>query len=48
MKQEKVMIDAIKTLFENDVVSAEIRDQIEEAWESKINENRLQVTADLR
>ena len=42
------MIDAIKTLFENDVVSAEIRDQIEEAWESKINENRLQVTADLR
>jgi len=30
------------------VVSTEIRDQIEEAWEAKINENRLQVTADLR
>jgi hypothetical protein len=32
MKQEKEMIDALKTLFENDVVSTEIRDQIEEAW----------------
>ena len=29
------MIDALKTLFENDVVSSEIRDQIEEAWEAK-------------
>ena len=42
------MIDALKTLFENDVVNEEIRAQIEEAWEAKINENRLQVTADLR
>ena len=26
------MIDALKTLFENDVVSQEVRAQIEEAW----------------
>ena len=48
MKQEKVMIDAIKTLFENDVVSSEVREQIEEAWEAKIQENKMQVTAELR
>jgi len=42
------MIDALKTLFENDVVSTEIRDQIEEAWESKIQENKMQATAELR
>jgi len=48
MKQEKVMIDALKTLFENDVVSTEVRAQIEEAWEAKVQENRMQATADLR
>jgi hypothetical protein len=42
------MIDALKTLFENDVVSQEIRAQIEEAWEAKIKENRLAATAELR
>ena len=42
------MLDALKTLFENDVVSDEVRTQIEEAWESKIKENRLAVTAELR
>ena len=42
------MIDALKTLFENDVVSEEIRAQIEEAWESKIKANKMQVTAELR
>jgi len=42
------MIDALKTLFENDVVSQEIRAQIEEAWEAKIRENKLAATADLR
>jgi hypothetical protein len=42
------MIDALKTLFENDVVSEDIRAQIEEAWESKIKANRMQVTAELR
>tara|TARA_B110000238_G_scaffold150214_1_gene162003 strand:+ start:13 stop:1107 length:1095 start_codon:yes stop_codon:yes gene_type:complete len=42
------MIDALKTLFENDVVSEDIRAQIEEAWESKIKANKMQVTAELR
>ena len=42
------MLDALKTLFENDVVSEEVRTSIEEAWESKIKENRQQVTAELR
>ena len=42
------MIDALKTLFENDVVSSEIKAEIEEAWNAKIQENKLQVTADLR
>lgn len=42
------MIDALKTLFENDVVSADIKAQIEEAWEAKVQENRMQATADLR
>jgi len=42
------MIDALKTLFENDVVNEEVRAQIEEAWESKVRENKMQVTAELR
>ena len=42
------MLDALKTLFENDVVSAEVRQEIEEAWNNKIKENRLEVTAELR
>ena len=42
------MIDALKTLFENDVVSDEIRAQIEEAWKGKIHENKMQATAELR
>ena len=42
------MIDALKTLFENDVVSSEIKAEIEEAWNAKIQENKMQVTAELR
>ena len=42
------MIDALKTLFENDVVSEDIRAQIEEAWNAKIQENKMQATAQLR
>jgi len=42
------MIDALKTLFENDVVSEDIRAQIEEAWEAKVKENHLNATATLR
>jgi hypothetical protein len=42
------MLDALKTLFENDVVSEEVRAQIEEAWQSRVRENRQAVTAELR
>jgi len=42
------MLDALKTLFENDVVSTEVRAQIEEAWEARVRENRQAVTAELR
>jgi hypothetical protein len=42
------MIDALKTLFENDVVNEEVRAQIEEAWDAKVRENKMQATAELR
>ena len=42
------MLDALKTLFENDVVSEDVRREIEEAWEGKVNENRRAATAELR
>jgi hypothetical protein len=42
------MLDALKTLFENDVVSEDVRASIEEAWNAKIKENKQQVTAELR
>jgi len=42
------MLDALKTLFENNVVSEEIRAEIEEAWEAKVTENRKAATAELR
>ena len=42
------MLDALKTLFENNVVSEEIRSDIEEAWNKKIDENKKQATAELR
>jgi hypothetical protein len=42
------MLDALKTLFENDVVSEDVRREIEEAWENRVTENRKAVTAELR
>src|SRR6056300_893387 len=42
------MLDALKTLFENDVVSEDVRREIEEAWEGKVKENRRAATAELR
>jgi hypothetical protein len=42
------MLDAIKQLFENNVISEEIKESIESAWEARINENREQVTQQLR
>lgn len=42
------MLDALKSLFENNVISEEIRTDIEAAWNSRIQENREQVTQALR
>ena len=42
------MLDIVKQLFENNVISEEIKSEIESAWNSRIQENRDQVTAELR
>jgi len=42
------MLDALKSLFENDALSEEVRSELEEAWNAKIKENRLSVAAELR
>ena len=43
-----MMLEALKSLFENNVISEDIKASIEEAWAEKITENRQQVTAELR
>lgn len=42
------MLDALKSLFENNVISEEIKADIESAWNNRIQENRNQVTTELR
>ena len=42
------MLDALKSLFENNVVSKEIRAEIETAWAAKVEENKVAATAELR
>jgi len=42
------MLDVLKTLFENNVVSADIKESIEQAWQNRINENKNQVAQELR
>ena len=42
------MLDIVKQLFENNVISEEIKSEIETSWQSRIQENRDQVTAELR
>ena len=42
------MLDIVKQLFENNVISEEIKSEIESAWQSRIQESRDQVTAELR
>ena len=42
------MLDALKQLFENNVISGEIKESIEAAWEAKIVENRESVAQQLR
>jgi hypothetical protein len=42
------MLDVIKSLFENNVISEDIKTQIEEAWEARVNENKEKVAQELR
>jgi hypothetical protein len=42
------MLDFVKQLFENSVISEETKKEIESAWEQRIQENREQVTEELR
>jgi hypothetical protein len=42
------MLDALKSLFENNVISAEIKESIEAAFEGRINEARQEVAVQLR
>ena len=42
------MLDALKSLFENEALSEDVRAELQEAWEAKVTENRQQVTAELR
>jgi len=42
------MLDALKTLFENNVISEEIKADIESAWEARITEAKDQATQQLR
>ena len=42
------MLDFVKQLFENNVISEEIKSEIETSWQAQVQENRDQVTAQLR
>jgi hypothetical protein len=42
------MLEALKSLFENNVISEQVKAEIESAWEKRITENRTQVTQQLR
>jgi mRNA-degrading endonuclease toxin of MazEF toxin-antitoxin module len=42
------MLDIVKQLFENNVISEEIKSEIESAWQTRIQENREQVSSELR
>jgi len=42
------MLDALKSLFENNVISEEIKESIEVAFESRVNEARTQFAQQLR
>ena len=42
------MLDALKQLFENNVISEDIKESIQQAWDLKINEAREQVAEQLR
>jgi len=42
------MLDAIKTLLDSDLVNESTRTEIQEAWDSKLNEVREEVRAEIR
>jgi hypothetical protein len=42
------MLDFVKQLFENNVISEEIKSEIENAWQQRVQENRDQVKEELR
>lgn len=42
------MLEALKSLFENNVISEQVKAEIESAWEKRVVENRTQVTQQLR
>jgi hypothetical protein len=42
------MLDALKTLLENNVISTEVKESIEKAWDARVNENRQQLSQALR
>jgi len=42
------MLDALKSLFENEALSEDVRAELQEAWEAKVDENRKAATAELR
>ena len=42
------MLDALKSLFENNVISTEIKESIEQAWDNRISEAREEVAVQLR
>jgi hypothetical protein len=42
------MLDFVKKLFEDNVISEDMKSEIESAWQGRIEENRNQVTAQLR
>lgn len=41
-------MEALKALLESDAISEQMRTEIQEAWDAKVKENRLAVTAELR
>jgi len=42
------MLDALKSLFESNVISEQMRSELQEAWNAKVKENRIAATAELR
>ena len=42
------MLEALKSLFETNAISEEIRAEIESAWNTKVEVKKLAVTAEVR